>query len=161
LNYLLSLVHLSHAGQAWLETQSRAMPCLIVVNIWAGFPFQMLILLAALQTVPKEQLEAAVVDGSSGLQRLWHVIVPNIRFIIALVLIIGIIGQTQNYLTVDILTQGGPGNATETAVYYIYQVAFVQFNFGEAAAMSVVLLVCLLVVMGLLLRFVGRGEKVA
>lgn len=159
INYVLSLVELSRPGQVWFGDQTLAMPALVMTNIWRGFPFHMLILLAAIQTVPGEILEAAKMDGANSWQRLRFVVLPHIRFVVALDLIIATIWQTQNYVSVQVLTQGGPGDSTEVSTHYIYRIAFERFNFGEAAAMSVVLLAGLLLISGAILRLIGGAGQ--
>jgi len=112
--------------------------------------------LTALQSVPSDLVEAARVDGATALQRFRHVVLPNIRFVIALDLIIATIWQTQNIVSIDVLTQGGPGEQTEVTTHYIYRYAFEKFDYGIAAAMSVMLMMILIGTSLVILYLVGR-----
>jgi multiple sugar transport system permease protein len=158
LNYVLGGVGLAHRNEVWLGDFGRAMPSLIGTNIWRGYPFHMLVLLAALQAVPAELLEAARVDGATAIQRFRYVVLPSIRFVIALDLIIATIWQTQNIVSIDVLTQGGPGQQTEVTTHYIYRYAFEKFDYGIAAAMSVMLMMILIGASLIILRVVGKRE---
>ena len=156
INYVLGGIGLAHRNEVWLGDFGRAMPSLIVSNIWRGYPFHMLVLLAALQAVPVDLVEAARVDGATALQRFRHVVLPSIRFVVALDLIIAIVWQTQNIVSIDVLTQGGPGQQTEVTTHYIYRYAFEKFDYGIAAAMSVMLMAILVGTSLLLFYALGR-----
>ena len=128
----------------WL--QSDAMPTLIVVNIWRGIPFAMVLFAAALASIPSETLEAATVDGASSWQQLRRVTLPMIRPQVVLFLLLTTIVTFGIFGLVYFLTEGGPGTATTIIGIYIYQQAFQFFEIGYGSAAGVILLVILLAI---------------
>lgn len=159
INHILEAVGLVEQNAVWLQHPDRAMLALIITSVWRGFPFHFLIVLAALQNVPAEQLEAATMDGAGVLRRFVHVTLPSIRGVVALALVVSMVWQTQNFVLIKVLTQGGPGNATTIASYYLYQEAFERFEFGTASAMAIVLMLLLVGVAVLILMLVrGRND---
>jgi multiple sugar transport system permease protein len=159
-NQLLEPLGLVDQNQVWLQDFDLAMPTIILFNIWRGFPFTLLVMLAGLQTVPREQIEAAMVDGASAVQQFIHVTLPTLRPLIALTLIVTMIWQAQSIIAIAVMTQGGPGQETTIATYYLYQEAFQRFDFGTASAMAVLTMVGLvLATMTLLLAMRGEIRK--
>ncbi len=142
---------------SWLADPAWAMPAVIVAGIWKGFPFYMLMLLAGLQTIPTELLEAALLDGATFWQSLRYVMLPMLRPVITTSLILGVIWTSNYFDGIYLMTQGGPAAATQTLPIWIYNVAFSQFDLNRAATISVVLLV--LVLSLLTLYFRGQGEE--
>jgi putative chitobiose transport system permease protein len=130
---------------AWLASPTLAMPAVTVAGIWKGAPFYFLMILAGLQSIPRELVEAAQVDGSSRFRVLVSVEMPYIRNVLAVTSVLGLI-YTANYFDgIYLMTQGGPINATMTLPIWIYNTAFTDFNLSEASALSVILLVIVLV----------------
>jgi len=124
----------------WTASPKLAMASVIVADIWQWTPFVFLILLAGLQAIPQEPYEAALIDGSSAWQTFRHVTLPLLKPAILIALLLRTIDLLRVFDQIFILTEGGPGFATETASLYIYRTAFRFSNFGYAAAMSFVLL---------------------
>lgn len=125
----------------WLADPTTALGCVIVVAVWAGIPYWSTILAAALKQVPAEQLEAAEIDGAGSAKRLWHIILPTIWPVISVLVVMSII---YTLLIVDLvlaLTQGGPANSTMTLGVLSYHTAYNLFEFGNAAAYGMLLLV--------------------
>lgn len=122
----------------WLANQDTVMPALVIASVWQRFGWFMILFLAGLQDVPGDVKEAAQLDGASAWQSFWHVTVPLLRPVFALVLILGVIGAFQVFDLVFIMTGGGPVYATHTLSFYIYQKAFTSLDMGYAAAMSYV-----------------------
>lgn len=122
----------------WLGDQQTALPALVVASVWQRFGWFMILFLAGLQDIPNDVKEAAELDGASAWQSFWHVTVPLLRPVFALVFILGVIGAFQVFDLVFIMTGGGPVYATHTLSYYIYQQAFTSLDMGYAAAMSYV-----------------------
>jgi len=124
----------------WTASPKLALASVIAVDIWQWTPFMFLVLLAGLQAIPQEPYEAARIDGASPWQTFRHVTLPLLKPAI----LVGLLRRTMDLLRVFdqifILTEGGPGFATETVSLYIYRAAFRFFDFGYAAAMSFVLL---------------------
>lgn len=135
-------------GTGILGSTTWALPAVAVTTIWQNLGFTFILMSAALQSVPDELLEAAAVDGSSPTASFWQVTFPLLSPTLFFVGVIGIIGGFQAFGQIDILTQGGPGNATTTVLYDIYQNAFVYDNLGTAAVMAIALFVILLVLTG-------------
>lgn len=138
LNSLLYAIGVPHPP-AWLSSPSWAMPALILLGVWQGLGFQMVIFLAGLQGIPLHLYEAASIDGAGWWARFRHITVPLISPTTFFVLIISVIGSYQVFDQAFVLTEGGPGYATTTLVYYIYEYAFQFFKMGYAAAMAWIL----------------------
>ena len=142
-NELLLRVGLIHSYVAWLGTPDTALPATIVANIWRGFPFMLVMLLAALQVIPAELYKAASVDGARWFHRFWHITLPSIRDISLVVVLLGWIGSFMNFAIVQVMTNGGPANASEVLATQIYKSAFQYFDIPYAAAIGVLLLLFL------------------
>ncbi len=143
-NYALSLVGLEPVP--WLTSTRWAMPSVIMVAVWKNLGYNMVILLAALQEVPRELYEAALVDGASPWQTIRRVTLPLITPSIFFVTVTSIIGSFQVFELTSVLTRGGPANATNTLVMFIYQYAFQSFQMGYASAAAYVLFAIILTV---------------
>ena len=125
----------------WTSSPYLAMLSIIAVDVWQWTPFMFLILLAGLQAIPQEPYEAALIDGSSAWQTFRHVTLPLLKPAILVALLLRTMDLLRVFDQVFILTEGGPGFATETISLYIYRTAFRFSDFGYAAAMSFVLLI--------------------
>jgi len=125
----------------WTASPTLAMASVIIADIWQWTPFMFLILLAGLQAIPQEPYEAALIDGSSAWQTFRHVTLPLLKPAILIALLLRTMDLLRVFDHIFILTEGGPGFATETLSLYIYRTAFRFSNFGYAAAMSFALLV--------------------
>ncbi|MFE6037594.1 carbohydrate ABC transporter permease [Streptomyces sp. NPDC056452] len=140
-NSVLEVFHLP--AQQWLESENLAMVSLVLVSTWANMGTTTLIYLAALGGIPGELYEAAELDGASIRQRLWHVTIPQMRFILMITLLLQVIGTMQVFVEPFVLTGGGPDDATVTVLLLLYRYAFVYNDFGLASAMSTLLFVVL------------------
>src|SRR6185312_17467437 len=125
----------------WTATPKLAMFSVILVDCWQWTPFMFLVLLAGLQAIPQEPYEAAMIDGASAWQTFRHVTLPLLRPAMLIALLLRTMDLLRVFDQIFILTEGGPGLATETLGLYIYRTAFRFSNFGYAAAMSFVLLI--------------------
>jgi ABC-type sugar transport system permease subunit len=137
LNYLLSLVGGPRIG--WLTDPRWALPAVAATTVWQGLGFDVIVLLAALQGVSEDLIEAARIDGAGYVALFRHVIVPAISPALFFVGVVATLGVLQSFGQVHILTQGGPVGATNVIVYSIYRTAFFNFQFGPAAAQAMVL----------------------
>ncbi|MFR6055836.1 MAG: carbohydrate ABC transporter permease [Eubacteriales bacterium] len=144
-NYILSLLHLPEVD--WLG--KNAMGSVMLMSIWCGIGPTMIIILAALQTVPQELLEAAEIDGAGGFRKNVKIVLPYISSTFLYVLVTGIIGCLQAYAEFDLITQGGPGISTTTITMLV--VNSMQENLGYSCALAWV--VCLIVLVVTLLFF--------
>lgn len=143
----------------WISNPDYAMKSVIAASIWRWFPFDMVMLLAGLQTVDRELLDAAAVDGANRLQQFLHVTLPHMRNIIIVVLLLTTIWSFQEFTLIWGITKGGPVYTTRTLNLFIYQTAFDFFRMGEAAAAGVLWLLLLLILSILVVRFTLREQE--
>ena len=139
LNPLLLGLGVLGSPRAWLATPDTAMPAVIVANLWRGFPFISLILLAGLQSIPAALYEAASVDGASAAQRFRHVTLPGVKRVLLIAGTLDVINTVKYFDLIWVMTGGGPANRTEVFSTLIYRVAFQFFRAGRAAALAVVM----------------------
>ncbi|MDQ4128339.1 MAG: sugar ABC transporter permease [Actinomycetota bacterium] len=126
-------------GPAWLTSSVWAMPGLIIMSVWKGFGYNMVLFLAGLQGIPEHLYDAAKVDGATSWRRFLHVTLPLLSPTTFFVVVISVISSFQVFDQALIMTGGGPGTATTTLVLYIYQRGFQSFEMGYAAAVALVL----------------------
>jgi multiple sugar transport system permease protein len=145
INYLLRQAHLIHGEIHWISSVQMAMPSVIIAQAWKLYPLMTVVILAALQNVPRELHEAAALDGAGPVQRFWYVTLPHIRTAsIAITLLAGI-WTFQSFDLVYLMTGGGPSQATMVLPTFIYQQAFFVLNMGYAATLGVLLLVVIFI----------------
>ncbi|RRD03895.1 sugar ABC transporter permease [Arachnia propionica] len=142
----------------FLADDATVIPTIALINVWRHVGYTALLIFAGLQTIPESAYEAARVDGASEWQTFWRITIPLLRPILALVLIMTIIGSFQVFDTVAVTTAGGPVNSSRVLQFYIYNMAFGQFQFGYASALSVGLLVILVIITVLQYRLTRAGE---
>ncbi len=140
----------------WLYDRSWAMPAIILMSIWKYAGYFMLILLAALQLVPRDLYEAARLDGVSASRQLLHITIPLISPTLYFVIIIGVLHSYQIFDYVYVMTQGGPADATNVLTFYIYQNAFQFQDIGYASAVANALLVFIMALIAILAATLGR-----
>jgi polyol transport system permease protein len=143
------------SGSAFVSTHPMA--SVIAMVVWQWTPFEMLILLAGLQSQPHDVLEAARVDGASAWSSFRELTLPHLRTYLELGILLGAIYIVNTFDAIYMLTQGGPGTATTNLPYYIYQRAFQGFDVGQAAALGVVTVVGTIIVATVALRLVFRS----
>ncbi|KAB8190752.1 ABC transporter permease subunit [Nonomuraea phyllanthi] len=143
-NQVLGMVGID--GPNWLTDPAWAMPVIASVNVWQYTGYTMLILLAGLQAIPHQLHEAAMIDGTSPAQRFFRVTLPLLRPSLSFVLVTNTIGSFQVFDTVFVMTQGGPGGATDVLNFHIYQQGFQLFRTGFASALAMVLFGLILLV---------------
>jgi multiple sugar transport system permease protein len=140
INGTLKQIGINTENLTWTASPRLAFLAVIAVDVWQWTPFVFLVLLAGLQAIPQEPYEAALIDGSTRWQTFRHVTLPLLKPAILIVLLLRTMDLLRVFDQVFILTEGGPGFATEMISLYIYRTAFRFFDFGYAAAMSFVLL---------------------
>lgn len=145
-NAALTQLGIIHHPIYWLVNPLSAFFAVVLVNIWAGIPFNTLVLYSGLQDVPAELHEAALVDGANVFQRFFHVTIPSMRPVILIVLMLGIIYTVKTFDIVIVMTDGGPGNATQLLSTWAYNQGFSSFFFGQATAIGNILLVFCLII---------------
>ncbi|PUB27055.1 carbohydrate ABC transporter membrane protein 1 (CUT1 family) [Promicromonospora sp. AC04] len=124
----------------WLASPALALGTVTFINIWAGYPFFMVSLLAGLQGVPAQLHEAATVDGANGWQRFWSVTIPQLRPIIISLTLLDLIWTSQQFALIWMTTGGGPVNVTEMLSTYTYKLAFSRYEFALASTSAVLVL---------------------
>lgn len=138
----------------FLTSESLALPSIIAISLWRNLGYFMIIILAALKSVPAELLEAAEVDGASAAARFIYISLPMITSVLAFVVITWFLGSLQMFTQSYVMTGGGPVNATRTIVYLMYDQAFAALNIGKASAIAV-LLFASVVVLSVSVRVLG------
>ncbi len=141
---------------SWLGDTFWAMPVIIILSIWKQLGFNMVVFLAGLQAIPPSRYEAAELDGANAWQQFWHVTLPGLQPTLIFATVTTAIFTLRSFEQVYVITGGGPLNSTNLLVYYIYQEAFAQFDFGYAAAAATVLLAFTLVLVYFQLRTWGE-----
>lgn len=139
----------------WLGSVTWAMPVLILLSIWKQLGFNMVVFLAGLQAIPANRYEAAELDGANAWQQFWHITLPGLRPTLIFATVTTAIFTLRSFEQPYVITGGGPLNSTNLLVFYIYNQAFAQFDFGYAAAAATVLLMVTLVFVYLQLRILG------
>lgn len=152
-NWFTSLFGL-HAV-AW--TSQYPFLSVLIALIWQWTPFMMLLVLAGLQSQPKDVLEAAQVDGASTLNTFFYITLPHLRRYIELGILLGAIYVVNTFDQIYVMTAGGPGTQSANLPYYIYQRAFLGFDIGQAAAMGVVVVVATIIVATIALRLMFKS----
>lgn len=137
----------------WLGDRDRAMAAVIVAKTWNTFPWMAVMLLAGLQTIPKELTEAAAIDGASRRQVFQRITLPLLRGITGTVMLLSFIWNFQHFETIYVMTTGGPAKATTTFSVAVYKTAFQKFDLGEAGAIGILWMVLLSVVVIAYLKF--------
>jgi multiple sugar transport system permease protein len=148
LNYFLETLGLSRS--LWVADTRLVIPSLVLVDVWEWTPFIALILLAALQGVSQELYEAARIDGANSVQNFWHITLPSIRSAVIVALILRSIDALKTFDIIYVITQGGPGTASETLNVYAFKAGFEFFRAGYAAT---VLILLMFVVLGVAVVF--------
>ncbi len=142
---------------SWAST-SLALPTLIVIDVWQWTPFLFLILLAAMQGIPEEVIEAARIDGASWPRIIWHMFLPLLQYPILVGLALRVIDAFRVYDLVYMTTRGGPIDVTSTMSWQIYDVGFRSFNMSYAAAFSWLLLILVMVTVSAMMRRIVSNE---
>lgn len=146
LNDFLLKLGLIHSPIEWLSNPKLALFSVILVNLWRGFPFVMLILLAGLQAIPEYLYEAAAIDGASKRQSFFYITIPGLRKMFVVALALDTVWEVRRFGLIQGMTQGGPGILTEVLSTYTYKQYFKFFRFEYASAISVIMTIVLLLV---------------
>lgn len=157
LNRALEAVGVIDGPIPWLTSPSVALIAVILVNIWVGIPFNVTLLYSGLQDIPDELYEAGALDGATRWKAFWHITLPNLRPVVSVVLVLGVV-YTLKVLDIILgLTDGGPANATQTLAVRSYQESFINFEFGVGAAYSNILILVSLLFAVIYLRVNRRA----
>ena len=139
----------------WLSSTSWAMPTLILAHVWKSFPFITIVILAGLQSIPKDLYEAASLDGAGALSQFRHVTLPALRGVLTVAALLATIFSLKGIDFQYIMTFGGPAKSTTTLAFEAYHRAFAEFKFGEASAMAMTLMALAAVISYIYLRIRG------
>lgn len=142
----------------WFVDRTWVIPAIALVAIWSGLGFNMVIFLAGLQGIPANYLEAAALDGASKWRQFKDIILPLLSPTTFFVTILSVIASFQVFDMIFVITNGGPGNASRTMVFHIYDLAFVDFTFGASASAAMILFIIILALTGL--QFLGQRRWV-
>ena len=153
-NHILNL--LGMADVPWLTSTHGAMIVVVLVYVWQNFGFSFLLFLGGLSSIPKEVYEAAQVDGATGWKQFWRITFPLVSPTTLVASVMAIISALQIFDQPYVLTRGGPGDSTRTAVMVIYESAFKQLEFGRASAIGIVLTVVIMLVTAIQFRLSRR-----
>lgn len=160
LNYLIvDILGLTPQSIGWLSSRWSALFAAMLLGIWKGIGWNMVIFLAALQAVPKEQYEAASIDGASKSQRFFLITLPNIRGTMLFVITMLVIGAFNTYTPITVLTNGNPAHQTEVVLTWMYFQTFEALNMGYSAALSVIIALMIMVITLLLFAFRSRNRR--
>ena len=158
LNYLLSFFGIPPVD--WLGSPTASLPAILLFVGWKTFGYNMIIFLAALQTVPRELDEAARIDGAGWFTRLRHVTLPAIAPTLLLVSVLTVAGMFQLFAEPYVMTQGGPAQSTVTILYFMYEEGFKWWNLGSGAAVAFLLFLCILAVTLVQFRLAKRSGAI-
>jgi multiple sugar transport system permease protein len=159
INYLLRSLHLAGDRIYWTSDANFSLAAVIVVNIWLGIPFNLSLLLAAMQGLPQEVYEAAEIDGATKWQQFRYVTLPLLRPALLSTLVLGLIYTIKVFDVVFITTAGGPLDSSQVVSTFAYKLVFQQYQFGQGAALLNMLFVLLLALAVLYVRSISREER--
>lgn len=157
-NLLVKLGLVSSLPQ-FFSSKALVFGTLVFINIWFGAPLIMVNVLSALQTVPRDQYEAAQLDGANAWQSFIHITVPHIRVVVGLLVVLRTIWIFNNFDTIFLITGGGPANLTQTVPIYAYNVGWGVKQLGVSSAVTVLLLIFLLVICMFYFKLLDKWEK--
>ena len=160
INEFIHAISFGHLGPYnWLSNPELVLPAIMLLSIWQGVGFQMVVYLAGLRGIPESLYEAARIDGAGRWQQFWYISLPQLRNIIIFVLIATTILSFKLYTQVEVMTQGGPENATSTVVWYIVHQSIHNVQVGYASTVAVVFFLILLIRVIPILRSVIMTEE--
>lgn len=158
-NYMLQNMGLISTNIAFLQDAGVALPAAMAVNIWKGFPFVAIMLLAGMQSIDQQLYEAATVDGANSFHKFRYVTLPSLRPVSLVVMLLLIIWTIKDFAIAYLLAKGGPSRATEILTIFVQQTAFKYFNFGKAAATGMIMLGISFLFTGVYFKVLNKGEK--
>ena len=142
----------------WIADVNFALPSVMLIMIWTGIGFNLIIYLAGLQNIPKELYEAAQMDGATAWSQFTKITIPLVSPTTFLLFVTGVISSFKVFDLIIVLTNGGPANSTITPVVYLYQQAFIELKTGYASAISLVMFVIILIIT--YIQFIGQKKWV-
>ena len=158
INYLLNVLGLVQGHPEWLSNPDVALWVVTFINIWAGYPFFMISLLAGLQGIPRDLYEAVAVDGAGKIRSFFAITVPQLRPIIISMALLDLIWTSQQFALIWMTTGGGPMNRTEMLATFTYKLAFSNYDFSGAAASAVIILALSMILAFFYVRYQHAAE---
>lgn len=158
INQVLKLIMAHPPG--WTSSSEWALWAVVIVSVWRGMGYYMILYLAGLQSIPGELYEAASMDGANKSKQFWHITLPSLRPTTFFVTVMLVINSFKVFDLIQVMTDGGPGRSTNVLVYKIYNEAFVKFNFGYASAIALILFVMVLGITVFQFKWNQRMERV-
>ncbi len=146
INYLLMWSGLVSEKVEFLSSKTIALHAVTFINIWSGYPFYMVSLLAGLQSIPEQYYEAATIDGANGRQLFWHITLPQLKPIILSLAMLDFIWTTHQFTLIWMTTGGGPLHVTEMLSTFTYKLAFSSYKFSQASASAFIILALSMIV---------------
>lgn len=158
INEILLKLNIIKEPIEWLLGQKSSMWSLIITNIWIGIPFNMILLVTGLSTIPKTLYESSELDGANWFQKIIYITLPSIKPAILAVVTLGFINTFKVFDLVFIMTNGGPVNATEVLSTLSYRYSFDSFNFGLGSSVANILCLILVIVSVVYIKFIKKDE---
>jgi len=146
IDYLLSFVHLATKDTEWLSNRKISLAVITFVNIWCGYPFYMISILAGLQGVPQVLYESSALDGASAPKQFLYITIPQLKPILISIAMLDFVWSIQSFAVIWMLTGGGPVNSTQTLSIYIYKLAFHSSQYAEASTAAVIALAACIII---------------
>lgn len=158
LNFILREIGIIDKPIQWLTSDKNAIWCIIAANCWVGIPFDMVLLSTGLSNIPSSVLECASIDGAGKIQKFFYITLPMLKSTIYSILILGVIYTFKVFDLVQVMTSGGPVNATEMLSTYSYKLAFKEYNFSQASVVANAMFILLFIAGIIYLKFVRDDE---
>lgn len=159
LNYfLMNVVHITDHNVHWLDTRAGGLTVSMLLGIWKGIGWNMVVFLAALQTVPEDLYESASIDGAGTIKKFLHVTLPCIKGTILFALVMLTIGGFNVYTSIKMITGGGPGHKTDVILTWMYHKAFSTGEFGYSAALSFITTIVLAILAVIQFRLMQKED---
>ena len=157
-NFVLTSLNITTENIQWISDYRGAMMVIIIAHIWKQFPFMMVMILAGLQTVPKDVIESSIIDGSNRLQRFLYIVLPYLKNIILISTLLSIIRNFQSFTIIWLITEGGPSNRTSTLSIDVFIKAFMEFDMGSASAVGTLWLIFLALIALFYIRMMSKSR---
>lgn len=141
---------------AWLTDPAWALPAIVIVYVWKNLGYATVIYIAGLQAIPRELYEAARVDGASAWGRFWHVTLPGLSPVMFFLAVTTLLTSFQAFDIINVMTKGGPVNATNTLIFHLYELFFVQSSAGRASVVAGLLFIFMVIATALQVRYLER-----
>ncbi len=159
ISYLLSSIGVPLPRQGILGHPSTALWGIVFTDVWEWTPFFAIILLAGLQSIPEEIIEAAWIDGASFFRTFWHVMLPSLRFVAAIIIMIRFMQIFNLFDIIYIETMGGPGTSTRTLSYNLYYEGLVNYNIGYSTAIAWIMIIIIAIIINLFITFAFKEKE--